>query len=245
VKVVDRKGVIVCGHTRWKAAQRLGLEKVPVHVAKDLTPEQIRAYRIADNKLHELSEWNLDLLPIELAELQALDVDLSLLGFDADELAQLLGGDVTPGLTDPDDIPEPPDAAITQPGDLWVLGNHRLLCGDSSGVADDRGGPSFSRLSLYVTERIVALCLQDQVALVFRLQPDDEVRDVVVRLSVVEVRNRKIEPCVLYEAANAGMRVDAIGRRLFPDLRVRHDGVDMAAADIANVAAGPKVHLGR
>ncbi|GIK15666.1 MAG: hypothetical protein BroJett003_06300 [Planctomycetota bacterium] len=134
--VVDEAGVIVCGHTRWKAAQKLGLAEVPVHVARDLTPEQIRAYRIADNKTAELAEWNLDLLPIELAELQGAGIDWSLLGFDADELAQLLDPGVKDGLTDPDDIPEPPDEAITQPGDLWLLGDHRLLCGDSGAPGD-------------------------------------------------------------------------------------------------------------
>ena len=134
--VVDAEGVIVCGHTRFKAAQKLGLEKVPVHVAKDLSPEQIRAYRIADNKTAELSDWNYDLLPIELAGLKEADYDLALLGFDPDELAKLLDPTLKDGLTDPDDVPAPPDAAITQPGDLWVLGNHRLLCGDS-GKAED------------------------------------------------------------------------------------------------------------
>ena len=130
--VVDTEGVIIVGHTRYKAAQKLGLEKVPVHVAKDLTPEQIRAYRIADNKTAELAEWNYDLLPIELSQLGEAGFDLQLLGFDQDELAKLLDPGVKDGLTDPDDVPEPPDAAITQPGDLWILGDHRLLCGDSS-----------------------------------------------------------------------------------------------------------------
>jgi DNA modification methylase len=134
--VVDAEGVIICGHTRFKAAQKLGLAKVPVHVATDLTPEQIRAYRIADNKTGELATWDLELLPIEIAELQSAGIDWSLLGFDADELAKLLGGDVKQGLTDPDDVPEPPDEAITKPGDLWILGDHRLLCGDSSSAAD-------------------------------------------------------------------------------------------------------------
>jgi ParB-like chromosome segregation protein Spo0J len=84
--VVDTEGVIICGHTRFKAAHKLGLEKVPVHVALDLTPEQIKAYRIADNKSSELADWNFDLLPIELGELQTAGFDLSLLGFDPDEL---------------------------------------------------------------------------------------------------------------------------------------------------------------
>jgi DNA modification methylase len=134
--VVDTDGVIICGHTRFKAAQKLGLDKLPVHVAKDLTPEQIKAYRIADNKTSELADWNYDLLPIELGDLQTNGFDLSLLGFDEDELLKLLKTEVEEGLTDPDDVPAPPDAAVTQPGDLWILGNHRLLCGDSSKPED-------------------------------------------------------------------------------------------------------------
>jgi len=136
--VVDEDGVIVCGHTRFKAAQQLGLETVPVHVATDLTPEQIRAYRIADNKTGELATWDMDLLPLEIAELQSAGIDWSLLGFNEDDLAKLLAGDagVTEGLTDPDATPEPPDDPVTKPGDLWVLDNHRLLCGDSSSEAD-------------------------------------------------------------------------------------------------------------
>jgi len=130
--VVDAEGVIVCGHTRWKAAQKLALDLVPVHVATDLTPEQVRAYRIADNKVAEGAEWNLELLPLELAELKGAGIDWSLLGFDSDELASLLDPGVTQGLTDPDDVPAPPDAATTTPGDIWVLGNHRLMCGDSA-----------------------------------------------------------------------------------------------------------------
>jgi len=79
--VADSDGVIVAGHTRYKAALKLGLETVPVHVATDLTPEQIRAYRIADNKVADLSTWDMELLPIELSELQGMDFDLGLLGF--------------------------------------------------------------------------------------------------------------------------------------------------------------------
>ena len=78
--VVDKDMVIVCGHTRLKAAIKLGLTEVPVHVAADLTPEQIQAYRIADNKTGEIAEWNYDLLPVEIRELQNADFDLSLLG---------------------------------------------------------------------------------------------------------------------------------------------------------------------
>jgi hypothetical protein len=105
-------------------------------VATDLTPEQIRAYRIADNKTNELAEWNMELLPIELGELKDAGIDWSLLGFDQDELAKLLDPGVKQGLTNPDDVPEPPDEAITKPGDLWIMGEHRLMCGDSSSPAD-------------------------------------------------------------------------------------------------------------
>jgi len=143
--VVDSGGVIVVGHTRWKAAQKLGLEYVPVHVAKDLTPEQARAYRIADNKSADYADWDLDLLPIELRDLQAAEFDLGLIGFDDEELARLLTSDVKEGETDPDAVPEPPDEATTQPGDLWILGDHRLLCGDAGSTEDvDRllGGES-------------------------------------------------------------------------------------------------------
>jgi len=134
--VVDGDGVIIVGHTRWKAAQKLGLEWAPVHVATDLTEAQIKAYRIADNQTADIAEWDYDLLPLELADLQGMNFDLDLLGFAEDELAKLLNPDLKGGLTDPDDVPEPPDDPITRPGDLWVLGDHRLLCGDSSSAAD-------------------------------------------------------------------------------------------------------------
>jgi hypothetical protein len=90
------------------------------------------------NKTAELAEWNLDLLPIELAELQDAGIDWSLLGFNEDEIAKLLAGEaaVKLGLTDPDEVPEPPDEPVTQPGDLWVLGDHRLLCGDAGKTED-------------------------------------------------------------------------------------------------------------
>lgn len=134
--VVDADGVIVCGHTRFKAAQKLGLSEIPVHVARDLSPEQLKAYRLADNKTSELAEWNLDLLPLELAELREAEYDLGLLGFGEEELAKLLGTELQEGLCDPDDVPSPPDEAVTQQGDLWILGEHRLLCGDSGSTED-------------------------------------------------------------------------------------------------------------
>lgn len=135
--VADEHGLIICGHTRWKAAQRLGLKRLPVHIAADLTAEQLRAYRLADNATRDLSDWNYELLPIELGALRDAGYDLGLIGFPDDELAGIMDlADLKDGLTDPDAVPEPPDEPTTQPGDLWVLGDHRLLCGDAGGAED-------------------------------------------------------------------------------------------------------------
>ena len=134
--VVDSDGVIIAGHTRYKAALKLGLTKVPVHVATDLSPDQVRAYRIADNRTGECATWDLEILPIELAELQDAGYEMDILAFDDKELTQLLGTDVQQGLTDPDAVPDPADEAITQLGDIWVLGDHRLMCGDSASAGD-------------------------------------------------------------------------------------------------------------
>lgn len=134
--VVDDDGVIVVGHTRWKAAQQLGLDEVPVHVASELTPEQCRSYRIADNQTATLADWDTDRLSLELDALKECGVDLQSLGFDDDELVRLFDVGLQEGACDPDSIPEPPDQAITQRGDVWLLGDHRLMCGDSSVDAD-------------------------------------------------------------------------------------------------------------
>jgi DNA modification methylase len=134
--VVDEAGVIIVGHTRYLAALKLGLKTVPVHVARGLTPAQIRAYRLADNQTATLSRWDNERLHLELADLQAMEFDLNLTGFSAEDLQRLLVPPTTGGLTDPDSVPEPPDEATTRPGDLWLLGNHRLLCADA-GKAED------------------------------------------------------------------------------------------------------------
>jgi DNA modification methylase len=134
--VVDEQGVIIAGHTRFKAAQELGLKKVPVHQATGLTPDQVRAYRLADNKTAEFSTWDEDLLVTELLKLQDAEFALDLTGFGAEDLALLLEAEPALGETDPDDIPEPPDEATTRVGDVWELGSHRLLCGDASKPQD-------------------------------------------------------------------------------------------------------------
>ena len=154
--VTDPDGVIIVGHTRYKAALKLGLEKVPVHVATDLSPEQVKAYRLADNRTGELAEWNWDLLKFELADLQSTDFDLGLLAFDDEELTRLLEGDdnlaVTEGMTDPDSVPEPPDEAISVRGEVYQLGNHRLMCGDSTSTKDVAQLMGNSKVDLLLTD---------------------------------------------------------------------------------------------
>jgi DNA modification methylase len=134
--VVDADGVVIVGHTRLKAALKLGMTEVPVHVATNLTPEQAKAYRIADNQTASIAEWDTDLLLAELKTLEEFGLDLKGLGFDDDELTAIFAPPVLTGLVDPDDVPEPPEEATTRPGDLWILGEHRLLCGDSGSVTD-------------------------------------------------------------------------------------------------------------
>jgi hypothetical protein len=135
--VVDAQGIIIAGHTRFKAAQKLGLERVPVHVATDLTPDQVRAYRVADNATGDLAKWDFELLPLELEDLKAANVDLAILALSEDDLARALDArGPSEGLTDPDQVPDPPDEATTKAGDLWLLGDHRLLCGDAGKPQD-------------------------------------------------------------------------------------------------------------
>jgi ParB-like chromosome segregation protein Spo0J len=133
--VLDEQDMIIVGHTRFKAAKKLGLEEVPCHIAVGLSAAQAKAYRIADNQTATIASWDQDKLPLELMGLQEMGFDLALTGFSDEELLGLLASP-TEGLTDPDAVPELPDQAITQLGDLWVLGNHRLLCGDSAKPED-------------------------------------------------------------------------------------------------------------
>ena len=135
--IADRDGVIIAGHTRLKAARKLGLTHVPVHVAADLDEAAARALRLADNKTAEQAAWDFDLLPIELSALRELDWDLTSLGFTEDELAKLLDGlNPVEGQTDPDDIPAVPEEAVSKPGEIYIMGRHKLLCGSATNKAD-------------------------------------------------------------------------------------------------------------
>lgn len=130
--IIDRENVIVTGHTRLLAAQKLGIAEIPCILAADLTPAQIKAFRIADNKVSEFSEWDEEMLKTEFEELGELDFDLSLTGFGDDEIGTLLGLDEKIAAKEDDYdviLPEEPKA---KPGDIYQLGRHRLMCGDST-----------------------------------------------------------------------------------------------------------------
>ena len=131
--LVDGVGIIA-GHGRLLAARKLGLEKVPTIDCSDMTETQKKAYIIADNKLALNSGWDTNLLSLELEALDADGFNLELLGFDSKELDELLAPEVVEGLTDEDAVPDVPDEPKTKLGDIYILGNHRLMCGDSTSV---------------------------------------------------------------------------------------------------------------
>ena len=132
--LVDEAGSIIAGHGRLQAARRLQMTEVPVVVASGWSEAQKRAYVIADNKLALNAGWDNELLSLELGELGDLGFDLDLVGFTDEEIAALMPAEVTEGLTDEDDVPEAPVDPVTKPGDVWALGDHRLMCGDSTSI---------------------------------------------------------------------------------------------------------------
>lgn len=132
--LIDDAAGIIAGHGRLMAAKRLNLNEVPTITLEGLTEAQKKAYVIADNKLALNAGWDTEALTAELRRLQELDFNLDLIGFDSDELAQLLEPEQVEGLTDEDDVPDVPETPVTVEGDIWVLGNHRLMCGDSTSI---------------------------------------------------------------------------------------------------------------
>ena len=125
---------IVDGHLRLKAAKKLGLEEVPVLLCDDMTDIQVRAFRLSVNKVSEFADWDDEMLRVELDALGVDGFDLELTGFSLDEIADLQIEEVPEGLTDEDAVPDAPEDSVTVEGDVWVLGNHRLMCGDSTSI---------------------------------------------------------------------------------------------------------------
>lgn len=135
--IAKSDGTVVDGHLRLKAAQKLGMEAVPVLLADDLSDAQIKAFRLSVNKMAEIAEWDDELLHLELDELRELDFDLDLTGFDQKEIDDIFADTaLNIGLTDPDDAPpiNNQQSPITKTGDVWVMGKHRLMCGDSTSI---------------------------------------------------------------------------------------------------------------
>jgi len=132
--LIDDDNMIIAGHGRIQAAMRLGLAEVPCIRLSHLTENQKKAYIIADNKLALNAGWDEELLRLELGNLDENDFDLSLTGFDDDELKNLLLPEQVNGLVDEDQVPEVPEDPVTVEGDVWILGNHRLMCGDSTSI---------------------------------------------------------------------------------------------------------------
>jgi DNA modification methylase len=132
--VVDKDYVVIAGHTRLMAARSLELKEVPIHVALDLTEAQVKAYRLADNRVAEEAEWDYDLLKLELEDLGGTGIDLGLLGFNPEELDDLLIDPEEINALPSDEDDEIPDEveAVCQPGDIWQLGMHRICCGDAT-----------------------------------------------------------------------------------------------------------------
>ena len=131
--LIDEHIGIIAGHGRLLAADLLGLDEVPTITLKGLSEAQRKAYVIADNQLALNAGWNLDSLKVEIDRLTELDFDVDLLGFDDDFLSSLLD-EPTEGLTDEDAVPDTPENPVTVEGDVWILGNHRLMCGDSTSI---------------------------------------------------------------------------------------------------------------
>lgn len=132
--LVDEQGGIIAGHGRVLAAQKLNYAEVPAIVLSHLTETQKRAYVIADNKLALNAGWDDEMLRLEFAELSEAGFDLEMTGFSLDEIDALQIGEINAGLTDEDAVPEVPETPVSKLGDVWLLGNHRLMCGDSTSI---------------------------------------------------------------------------------------------------------------
>ena len=134
--VIDKNNVVVTGHTRLKAAKRLGIDEVPCVVADDLSDAQIKAFRIADNKVSEYAEWDEELLKLELEQLEEMDFDLDELNIDYSDFDLDIGEDIEEIGPEEVEVPEVPEEPKAKLGDIYQLGNHRLMCGDRTSEED-------------------------------------------------------------------------------------------------------------
>lgn len=153
--IIDANNEIIAGHTRLMAAKKLGIDEVPTIKVDDLSPEQVKAFRIADNKTSEYAEWDFELLANELEDLKNEGYSLDLTGFDFSEAEKLMDDfkeEVESDETEEETVPPPPDDPITKRGDIWLLGKHRLMCGDSTVKADVEKLMDDKKANLIVTD---------------------------------------------------------------------------------------------
>ena len=149
--VVDGNNTIVVGHTRYQASRKLGYSTVPITKINNLTKEQINAYRIADNRTNEEAEWDDELLALEIKELEMKDFNLELTGMNKPEIDELLFQEKQ-GNAEDDEVPETPEEPITKPGDIWQLGSHRIICGDSTLPETYKKLLGDKKVDLYLTD---------------------------------------------------------------------------------------------
>ena len=159
--LIDKNNEIIAGHTRLLASQKLGLEKVPCIVVDDLTPKQVRAFRIADNKASEFSEWDDELLSVEFEELKELDFDIGLTGFSADELSDIFSEE-EPEIAEDDYEVVLPEEPKTKLGDIYQLGRHRLMCGDSTDIDAVERLMGVSKADLVITDPPYNVAVNDE-----------------------------------------------------------------------------------
>src|SRR5690606_36643601 len=164
--LIDKENVIIAGHTRLKAAKKLGLEEVPVIRVEDLTEQQIKAFRIADNKTAEFAEWDFELLKIEL---EGLDDEFT--GFDMKELKNLFPDDTE--VIEDDFEEEPPEEPISKRGDIWLLGRHRLMCGDATKKEDVERLMDGKKADMVFTDPPYGMKKEDEGVLTDNLNLDD------------------------------------------------------------------------
>jgi len=241
--LVDETGTIIAGHGRLMAAQRLGYTEVPTITPENLTEAQKRAYVIADNKLALNAGWDEEMLAVEIEELLDQGYNTDLLGFEADEIDSLLAeaNKVDEGLTDEDAVPELPDEPISKLGDVWVLGRHRVMCGDSTSIdavdtltdhspADmvftdppygiDYGGGRSSKHGTIKNDALAGTDLGALIALAFTAKKDGADLYVCVSplmqkpfMTVFDENNAEINAVIVWDKKNAGLGYMAYRRQ--------------------------------
>jgi site-specific DNA-methyltransferase (adenine-specific) len=196
--LVDEDGEIIAGHGRVMAARKLGIEEVPTMTATGWTKAQKQAYVLADNQLPQNAGWDMDLLSVEMKDLDAEGFDLSLIGFGDDMLANMLV-DETAGLTDEDAVPDVPDDPVTVLGDVWLLGDHRLMCGDSTSIDALERLCSPHRADMWLTDPPYNVAYEGKTKDALKIQNDEMGND--------QFRQFLVDS---YTAADAVMKAGAV-----------------------------------